>query len=138
MNKITSLRGKAAIVSGTVLLAGLGLGATGGAAAAAPQGDTGVQVSCYGQAKSYTKAAGRHTTSVFRTTSNCNDINIKTNTSRYVKVCFKLSNGDFDCQSSYKLASAGSWKVIATNVRNSQQFVFYFQSTSRSTGSYAA
>ncbi|MFC9246643.1 hypothetical protein ACFT7S_22425 [Streptomyces sp. NPDC057136] len=116
----------------------LAFGGFTGAASAAPQGDLGVQVSCYDGAGSYSKADGRHTTSVFKTSTRCADINIKTSTNRYVMVCFKLSSGSFDCQDSYKYTTGGSWKVIATDVRDSQEFVFYFQTTGLATGSYAA
>jgi hypothetical protein len=114
-------------------------GSTVAVAAPAPQGEVGAQVSCYDGASSFSKASGRYTTSVFKTSTRCNDINLKmSGTGRYVKVCFKLSSGSFDCQSDYKWASAGSWKVIATDVRDSQEFVFFFQTTSSASGSYAA
>ncbi|MFP8943961.1 hypothetical protein ACLIYM_21335 [Streptomyces fenghuangensis] len=123
-----------------VAAGGLGLVLGGSTVAvAAPQGDVSTQVSCYGGASSFSKASGRHTTSVFRTSTRCNDINLKMGSSgRYVKVCFKLSSGSFDCQSDYKWAPSGSWKVIATNVRDYQEFVFFFQSTGSASGSYAA
>ncbi|MFD9423741.1 MULTISPECIES: hypothetical protein [unclassified Streptomyces] len=117
--------------------AALAFGGFTGVATAAPQGDVSVQVTCYGGAKSYSKAAGRHTTAVFKTSTRCADIDIKTNTTRSVKVCFKLSSGSFDCQSSYKSATANAWKVIATDIQDNQEFVFYFESTA-ATGSYAA
>lgn len=123
-----------------VAASGLGLVLGGSTvAAAAPQGDVSTQVSCYGGASSFSKASGRHTTSIFRTSTRCNDINLKMGSSgRYVKVCFKLSNGSYDCQSDYKWAPSGSWKVIATNVRDYQRFVFFFKSTGYASGSYAA
>ncbi|MFE1549892.1 hypothetical protein [Streptomyces sp. NPDC058718] len=108
-------------------------------AVAAPQGEVSAQVSCYDGASSFSKASGRYTTSVFKTSTRCGDINLKMGSSgRYVKVCFKLSSGSFDCQSDYKWAPSGSWKVIATDVRDSQEFVFFFQTTDSSSGSYAA
>ncbi|GHE73760.1 hypothetical protein [Streptomyces capitiformicae] len=123
-----------------VAVGGLALALGGSTVAVAnPQGDVSAQVSCYDGASSFSKASGRHTTSVFRTSTRCNDINIKMSSGgRYVKVCFKLSSGSFDCQSDYKWAPSGSWKVIATDVRDFQEFVFFFDSTSSASGSYAA
>ena len=125
-----------------VAVGGLALALGGSTVAVAhPQGEVSAQVSCYGGASSFSKASGRHTTSVFRTSTRCNGINIKMSSSgngRYVKVCFKLSSGSFDCQSDYKWAPSGSWKVIATDVRDIQEFVFFFQTTGSASGSYAA
>ena len=129
----------AAALAGAV--AGSGLINT--TASAATQGEVAAQ-SCYGSANDYTKDKGTRWYPNYPNfhrliaTSNCADINIKTDTDRYVKVCFIPSNGEQDCQANYKLARAGSWTVIATNVRDNAFFQFYFRSDAKSTGSYAA
>lgn len=96
--------------------------------------------SCYGSANSYHKPAGTYwlpAGDVFSTSGACTDINIKPNTNRYVKVCFE-TNGRLECQPNYKLARAGQWNVIATNVRDGALFAFEFRSDAKSTGSWAA
>ncbi|MCD7445678.1 hypothetical protein K4B79_46830 [Streptomyces lincolnensis] len=72
---------------------------------------------------------------LYLATDNCADINIKTNTSRQVKVCFYASGGGLDyCQSSYKTTTAGQWKVIATDVIDGTKFKFQFASSAASSG----
>ncbi|MFF2350967.1 hypothetical protein ACFVVL_14410 [Kitasatospora sp. NPDC058115] len=53
-------------------------------------------------------------------------------------MCFVPSSGSPYCQSGYKLATAGQWNVIATDVQNGTRFYFDFQSTALSNGSWAA
>lgn len=137
-----NLHKRFATVAMTGALIGGGLLAT-GSATAATSGET-VAQSCYGNAKTYTKAAGTQiypnypTFFYLKTTSSCADINIKTNTNRYVKVCFLVTGGGRNCQAEYKLTTAGSWKVIAANVKDNTQYQFHFRSDAKSTGSYAA
>ncbi|MGN9759363.1 hypothetical protein [Streptomyces sp. SD31] len=129
----------AAAVVGVVAAGSLVAG-TAGPAGAAERGAR----SCYGNANDYNKASGTHwypnypTFNYLRATSNCADINIKTNTNRYVKVCFHLSGGSRDCQADYKLAEAGTWTVIATDVKDNTHYQFYFRSDAKSTGQYAS
>ncbi|WP_369171847.1 hypothetical protein AB5J49_29405 [Streptomyces sp. R28] len=129
-------------LTGAVVGSGL-IATTAGTAGAATQGEA-VARSCYGNALSYTKDAGTHIYPNYPNfyyliaTSNCADINIKTNTDRYVKVCFLTSGGGKDCQDNYKLATKGDWTVIATNVRDNAKFQFYFRSDAKSTGYSAA
>jgi hypothetical protein len=98
-------------------------------------------VTCYGSAHSYSKASGDFTypsgTSDLGTTSACTDINIKTNTDRYVLVCL-LSGAEYYCQSSFTLAHAGQWTTVATNVLNGTRFIFDFRSDALSNGYWAA
>ncbi|KAF4406917.1 MULTISPECIES: hypothetical protein [Streptomyces] len=128
----------AAAAASTVIAAGC-LVATAGPAGAAEQGAS----SCYGDASSYTKASGQHlypnypTLNYLLTTTSCADINIKTGTDRYVKVCFHPQSGGTECQSGYKLAKAGSWTVVATNVKDRTRYQFYFRSDAKSTGHIA-
>ncbi|WP_372348491.1 hypothetical protein [Streptomyces sp. KL116D] len=125
----------ASLVTGAVVAGGL-VGASAGTAGAAAR-------SCYGSASSYTKASGTHlypnypTSFYMVTTANCADINIKTDTTRYVKVCFQPSSGGRECQSDYKRAAAGSWTTIATDVKDNTHYQFYFRSDAKSTGQVA-
>ncbi|MDQ0750760.1 MULTISPECIES: hypothetical protein [Streptomyces] len=128
-----------------VALAGavVGSGMITTAAGAATRGEV-VAQSCYGDANTYTKDTGTNWYPNYPnfhrliTTSSCADINIKTNTDRYVKVCFLPRDGGRDCQDNYKLAKKGTWTVIATDVKDNTSFQFYFRSDAKSTGSYAA
>ncbi|MGW0285328.1 hypothetical protein ACWDXT_19725 [Streptomyces sp. NPDC003236] len=95
--------------------------------------------SCYGSAKSYTKPTGARwypTTGRLTTTSNCADINIKTNQSAYVQVCFYPTSGGSTC-GAYKSAPAGQWTVIATGVKDGTQFQFLFASDAYNSGVWA-
>jgi hypothetical protein len=97
--------------------------------------------SCYGDAWSYSKPSGTYfqpQSTTYFATENCADINIKTGTSRKVKVCFYASGGGLDyCQSSYKTTTAGEWKVIATDVIDGTKFKFQFDSLAASSGQRA-
>ncbi|MDF3147075.1 MULTISPECIES: hypothetical protein [unclassified Streptomyces] len=129
-------------VTGAVAGSGL-IATTAGTAGAVTRGDV-VAQSCYGSADDYTKASGTQiypnypTFFYLKTSSNCADINIKTDTNRYVKVCFLTSGGGTSCQTDYKLATAGNWRVIATNVKDGTEFQFHFRSDAKSTGHWAA
>ncbi|MET9552341.1 hypothetical protein [Streptomyces sp. NPDC006645] len=118
-------------LTGTALV---GLGAVAPSASAA---------TCYGSAHSYSKPANSTFlpnigNGHFRTTSNCADINVKTNADRYIKVCFAPSSGDTQCQDDFKLARRGVWTVIATDVKDATKFAFHFEATGVSTGYWAA
>ncbi|WP_046495801.1 hypothetical protein [Streptomyces odonnellii] len=107
-------------------------------AAAGPQ----TAQSCYGSAKSYSKPAGdrwvpNNGSTSFLTTSNCNDINIKPNTTTTIAVCFLPSSGGWSCQTSFKTAPAGQWTVVATDVLDNTRFIFDFGHTSANTGVWA-
>ncbi|MFQ6198413.1 hypothetical protein [Streptomyces sp. NPDC000405] len=95
--------------------------------------------SCYGSAHSYSKPSGSYAyptgTGHLTTTSNCSDINIKTNTNRYVQVCWLSTS---TCQSDYTLTTAGQWTTVATNVLDGTDFFFWFRSDASSTGDWAA
>ncbi|MGW4689848.1 hypothetical protein ACWEPM_33875 [Streptomyces sp. NPDC004244] len=96
--------------------------------------------SCYSSASTYSKPAGTYwlpAGDLFTTSSACSDINIKSNTNRYVKVCFEV-NATLQCQSNYTLTTGGQWTTIATNVQDGARFAFYFRSDALSNGSWAA
>jgi hypothetical protein len=119
----------------------------GGVLAAAPaaqaqsSGETGA-LSCYGSAKSFSKPSGNRWYpqggSYLTATSNCNDINIKPNTTTKIAVCWLPSSGGSSCQSSFKTAPAGQWTVVATNVLVGTHFYFDFGSTAANSGLWAA
>jgi hypothetical protein len=117
------------------------LAASAGAVLLAATGLTlGVQASadaatCYGGAEPFKKrpsAKYQPSSGWYKTTSRCNDINIKIGrypenlVSRNVKVCFE--NGG--CQSAYKRAKVEEWTVIATDVKDGTTFRFQFDTTS--------
>ncbi|MEU1122478.1 hypothetical protein ABZ371_02540 [Streptomyces sp. NPDC005899] len=96
--------------------------------------------SCYSYANSYSKPAGTNwlpAGTLFKTSSACSDINIKSNTNRYVKVCFEV-NAALQCQSNYTLTTGGQWTTIATDVKDGALFAFEFRSDALSNGSWAA
>lgn len=123
---MTSALAGAGLVGGTAVTAG----------AATTQGDVTAQA-CY-QDWSYNKPSGTRFLPeryLYITTDNCADINIKTGTSRTVRVCFYASGGGLNyCQSDYKTTTANQWKVIASNVKDGTKFRFEFSSTAASTG----
>jgi hypothetical protein len=120
--------------TGVVLLAatGLTIGVDQSASAA----------TCYGGAETFKKATNARyvpSSGWFKTTSRCNDVNIKVaregiSRGRMVKVCFE--NGG--CQSAYKLAAANEWTVIATNVKDGTTFRFEFETAPSAAGAWAA
>jgi hypothetical protein len=129
------LRTKRMLASaGAVLLAATGL--------TVGVGQTATAATCYGGAESFKKANNAKyvpATGWFRTTSRCNDININvaregTLRGRMVKVCFE--NGG--CQSAYKLATANTWTVIATDVKDGTTFRFQFETAPAAAGLWAA
>ncbi|MBT2675147.1 hypothetical protein J7E95_30960 [Streptomyces sp. ISL-14] len=132
-----NIRKRFVAVAVTGVLAGGGLiGSTATTAGAAAKGEV-VAQACY-QNWSYDKPAGTRfqpQNYLYITTENCADINIKTSTSRTVRVCFYASGGGLDyCQSSYKTTTANEWKVIASNVKDDTKFRFEFNSTAASKG----
>ncbi|WP_328459521.1 hypothetical protein [Streptomyces sp. NBC_00448] len=113
------------------------------AAHAAAHQSPSAAASCYGSAHSYSKPAGSEwypplNSPNLKTTSACSDINIKSDTNRYISVCFVPSSAPAYCQSSYTLVTAGQWKAIATDVASGTVFYFDFRSTALSNGYWAA
>ncbi|MGH4028184.1 hypothetical protein ACQB60_04510 [Actinomycetota bacterium Odt1-20B] len=126
-------------------LTGVLLGGALAAVAAAPAGagagvrpDAGVQ-SCYGSAQKYTAVGypslntaiwpdGRWAT----TTSKCADINVKTNYTRNVRVCWETG-----ACTGFTLAREGKWTVAAPRVPNGTRFRLYFRGANNGTGKVA-
>ncbi|MBB1256681.1 hypothetical protein [Streptomyces alkaliterrae] len=131
----------AAAVGGLVLAAGaLSAGTANAASATAGGGDVGA-LACYDHSRAYTKPAGSASypsSGWLTTTTNCRDISIRPNESRYVRVCFNPSSRPAYCQSSFTYVRAGQWNIVATSVLNGTKFNFHFQYTTRSTGRWAA
>ena len=123
-----------------VLLAGGAATATAGPAGAAePQTKAGVKAgSCYGSAKKYTGTPGKGKSNAHwpgtgkyaYASKKCNDINLKVDANRQVKVCFKKTG---KCNG-WKPAKKGKWMVAASNVRDGAGFYIQFKGTPRSTG----
>lgn len=76
----------------------------------------------------------------FTTGGYCKDINLEmTNGGRYVKVCWyeKADHEYLGCQSDYKWAPDGSWKVIAFNVSDGQPYKLRFKTDTKANFFYA-
>ncbi|MEG3627512.1 hypothetical protein [Streptomyces poriticola] len=134
----TALKRLAACLSTSAAL----LAATAATATAQPQAPDGAPVAvaaaCYDTGRAYIKHTEYYTYPLnqtpLTTTGYCNDINLRPNTNRYVRVCF-TGHG---CQSGYTLARAGTWNTIATDVISGSRYYFQFRSAAKSTGYYAA
>lgn len=126
----------------TAVLLGGGVAAatTGAAVASPPMADATIQ-SCLGTAKNYTSAPGGNgrnahwpaTGTYAYTTSNCADINVKTNYDRMVYVCFKKTG---TCNGG-TWAPKGKWTVVASDVLDNSGFYVQFRGPNRSTGQIA-
>jgi hypothetical protein len=123
------IRKRFVILTAVAALSGGGLIASSTSASAA---DT----SCFNRPRNYEKPAGQVSTNGFYVTrSTCDDILIKSNTDREVKVCFYKSNGDRNyCQDSWKWAYSREWKTIATDVNDGGKFKYHFRSSSKAAG----
>lgn len=127
----------AVLATAAAIGGGLAVAPSAGAVeSAAPQSGEVTASSCLGGALGYFQSgttqfvpAGAY----YKTTSRCNDIQIKPKANRNVMVCFK--NGG--CQSSYKSAKANTWTVIATNVKSGTDYQFKFSNRAQIGGSYA-
>lgn len=129
------------------VIGGLVLGASGLAVTASTvTADSAQAATCYGGAEYFYKRSGVHSipngSGWWKTTSRCNDINLKpaswVSSGRNVKVCFNPSSGNVYCQRQYTYVPAGSgWKVIASNVGDGTKYRFQFQTTG-SWGGYRA
>jgi hypothetical protein len=64
------------------------------------------------------------------TSGSCNDINVKTNASRDVTVCFKRTGS---CNGWHR-ASSGQWTVVASSVLSNTDFYVQFKGASVSSG----
>ncbi|MGP3949733.1 hypothetical protein [Streptomyces sp. 7N604] len=106
------------------------------ASADAPKTDSRGQ-SCYGSARDYTAVgdasqgvATWRAYSYATTTSACADINVKTNYSRWVRVCFERTASCNDWTPAY----VGQWTVVADDVDDGTKFWLVFKGSNNSTG----
>ncbi|OLZ52687.1 hypothetical protein [Amycolatopsis keratiniphila] len=112
-------------------LAGIGAGT----AVAAPSATDATVQSCYGSAVSYRAisglwpALGGYATA----TKACTDVNVKTNYSRKVRVCFQATG---ECNG-YRLAPKGQWTVAAYGVNDGAKFRLEFSGSNDGTGMVA-
>lgn len=132
LNRAAAAAAGAALCVGTL--------AAGAVPAGATQPNDMTAMSCYGDAKSFTKYQGDVSYPVpaggyfLTTTSSCSDINIRTGWGVFVRVCFVKTG----CQADWKRTEGGEWLVVATNVRDGSQYYFNFITEDHITGSYAA
>jgi len=96
--------------------------------------------SCYGSARDYTAirfgivAYWPGVDSHACATTNCADINVKTNYTRHVKVC-RRSGGMPEQHTT--LVRQGEWTVVATNARDGAYFHVVFDGENNGTGKVA-
>ncbi|MFC0113464.1 hypothetical protein [Kibdelosporangium aridum] len=133
------MRKVSVLLAGMTVAGGLAISST-----AASADDLAIQ-SCYGHASNYSKAGGEafYPSSYpggrwLTTSANCGDINLRPKTASGVKVCFDPASGSPYCQSSFTLAHANVWNVIARDVVDGIKFKFYFVSNQESNGQFAA
>jgi hypothetical protein len=126
-----------AVLSVAVVGTVLSVGSSATAGPAAHRGTTTIQ-SCYGGAVSYTSYPGNSSTNSYwpergvyaLTSGSCNDINVKTNATRDVTVCFKRTGS---CNGWHR-ASSGQWTVVASSVLSNTDFYVQFKGASVSSG----
>ncbi|WP_407564977.1 hypothetical protein [Streptomyces sp. 184] len=131
-NRVAAATAGAALLVGTLAVGAVPAGAT--------QQDGRTAMSCYGDAKSFTKYQGDvsypvpATGNYLTTTSSCSDINVRTGWDVFVRVCFVRTG----CQADWKRTEGGEWLVVATNVRDGAQYYLNFITKDLITGGYAA
>ncbi|MEV5645981.1 hypothetical protein AB0L67_38710 [Streptomyces flaveolus] len=121
-----------------VLLTGAAVATTGAASAAETTAGERVQAACLDTAFLYEATSGSGSGNAHwpgtgywaTTTSNCEDINIKTNTTRSVRTCFKATGS---CNA-WRTAPAGQWALAATDVNDGSQFYIQFSGTAGGRG----
>lgn len=115
-----------------VLISGLALVGGGIVAATTVAPDEAEAASCYGGAQRFDKARWTYQIPTgngwWKTTSRCNDINVKghdiyADDVRYMKVCFQ--NGG--CQDRWTAVKRDQWKVVASNVKTGTKYRLRFK-----------
>ncbi|MFI1334956.1 hypothetical protein ACH4U7_33600 [Streptomyces sp. NPDC020845] len=115
-------------VSAAAAVAALSVGAlaSGASPAGATAGDGATVTACYDTQTFFSKPKGGYTypysSSELRTSSACNDINIKLDVGAEVRVCFRSTG----CQDQFTWAARGKWTAIATNVKDNVEYNFQF------------
>lgn len=122
---ISRRAGRIAVATGLLAAVGVTVGGVATANQASAAG-------CYESMKFFAKDDGTYyapgTSTWFRTTSNCRDIQVKSaawlDTGAYMKVCFKKTG----CQGSWTWVPAGGtgWRVIATDVKDGTDYNLRF------------
>jgi len=118
------------VAGGTMLAAG--------SADAAPKAGPAVKVPCLNTARYYTSTPGGGSSNAHwpgtgkwaYTTKSCTDINVKSDVSLSVKVCFKKTG---TCNG-WTSARAGVWTVVAKGVLDNSGFYLQFNRTAQSKG----
>ncbi len=117
--------GMTAVAISGAALAGV-MPASAAAPAAPERGAATAAVTCFGGAVNFTLTppaiqAPFGAGSFFSASNRCADINIRTSRNTNAKVCFRLADGGSQCNTP-KFVPAGTWTVIATNVRDTAKF----------------
>jgi hypothetical protein len=99
---------------------------SGASPAGATSGDDATVMACYDTQTYFSKPKGtrRYPEGYLRTTSACNDINVKLDSGLNVKVCFGPTGG---CQDRFTWAARGKWTAIATNVKDNVEYYLIFE-----------
>lgn len=113
-----------------VLLAGAAVVTTGSASAAGVETGEKVQAACLDTAFLYEATPGSGSSNAHwpgtgfyaTTTSDCEDINIQTRTTRSVRTCFRVTGS---CNA-WRTAPAGQWALAATDVNDGTDFYIQF------------
>ncbi|MFJ6463976.1 hypothetical protein ACIQM0_23585 [Streptomyces sp. NPDC091387] len=129
----TNRRVAATLISAAAVLTALTVPAQ-----AAGTHSSGAAVSCYGSARSYSAEAGNGDNAHWpkrgqwtKVKGNCDDINIKTNSRRSVRVCtHSKCHGWVD-------AKAGVWTVIFKNSTKNAEYYLQFNGASTNSGTIA-
>jgi len=120
-------------ITALVLASGI---AAAGLISAAP---TASAATCYEGRVVFNKDAGDYylpdSPTFYKTTNRCADINISTNMSRDIKVCFYKSDYSLNyCQANYTTTTASQYTVIASDVNDGVLFRFRFRTSGYSQG----
>lgn len=140
MSKKTRGLGRTAL-AGALLLGGAFSAAAGAAPVSAAEQQTNsparVAAACYDTARYYTMTHGGSgnahwpgTGKYAYTTGSCSDINVKPNSGRQVRVCFERTG---TCNS-WKYVPAGTWRAVATDVRDYTGFYVQFKGSHAESG----
>lgn len=125
-------------LAASALLLGSGMTAATAGPAAASDTPIGAARACTVDAPRFTSSPGTSSSdpafwpargTYATTTSRCLDINLKLDSTRKVRTCFRTTG----CNS-WRWLSGGSWGLAADNVYDGTQFYLQFEGTSRATG----
>lgn len=132
---------KIASLAASALLLGSGITAATAGPAAASNTPVSAARACTVDAPRFTSSPGTGSSdpafwpargTYATTTTRCNDINLKLDSTRSVQTCFKRGSG-WSCNG-FRTLRGGRWGLAATDVRDGTKFFLQFAGTSRATG----